>query len=103
MSTSLACSRIAAAVSVTSASWSGCFRRRFDALSNCADWKVSAVLFGVLPFRLSMKSLLGVRIARRRPASSTEQAHPKAASRGTEVERGSLHPICSGGCSVCVR
>ena len=35
---------------------------------------------------------LGVRTTRRRPASSKEQAHPKAASPGTEVERGRSPP-----------
>jgi hypothetical protein len=36
-----------------------------------------------------------VSFTRHRPASSTEQAHPKLPVEGPEVQRQGLHPICS--------
>ena len=45
-----------------------------------------------LPMSCNLPGLLRVSNTRRRPASRTEQAHPRAASRGTEVERGRCPP-----------
>jgi hypothetical protein len=51
-----------------------------------------------------MKECLeGVMFTHPSVVSTTEQSHPKAASRGTELEQRQVHSLCSVRCSVDVR